>query len=51
MQNLEALLPTGDHMAVIVDDLPVVWDFRPNLVPVGRLEETNMLIITVVLAC
>eukprot|EP00730_Choanoeca_flexa_P005467 TRINITY_DN11950_c0_g2_i3.p1 TRINITY_DN11950_c0_g2~~TRINITY_DN11950_c0_g2_i3.p1 ORF type:complete len:932 (+),score=235.89 TRINITY_DN11950_c0_g2_i3:79-2874(+) len=32
-QNLEALLPNGDRMAVIVDDLPVVWDHRPNLIP------------------
>ncbi|EDQ90522.1 uncharacterized protein MONBRDRAFT_24379 [Monosiga brevicollis MX1] len=32
-KNLDALLPGGDSMAVILDDLPAVWDFQTNVVP------------------
>eukprot|EP00045_Choanoeca_perplexa_P013662 m.155451 g.155451 ORF g.155451 m.155451 type:complete len:882 (+) comp16416_c0_seq3:87-2732(+) len=39
--NLEALLPNGDRMAVVVDDLPVVWDHRPNLIPAVPYEYFN----------
>lgn len=29
--NLKSLFPSGDHMVLIIDDSPMVWHFRPNL--------------------